>query len=209
MSLNRIHARNAHPDDVQALARIHYLSHTESFREFAPQGWIESRSLEVYLAYWESLMRDQGQREITWTIWFEERLVGTVTIMELRNSSPIFRPVGRRGWSENQICCLRLMYVHPDFLRQGLGRKLMSSVRSFMDEAGFQLGTLITHAANQRARGFYESQGWQLDEIFTAQVEEFFPEPIEMRKRARYTFALPSPGDGNSAAGRLDGDQEQ
>jgi hypothetical protein len=57
---------------------------------------------------------------------------------------------------------------------------------------------LITHASNQRARKFYESQGWQLDEVFQEQVKEFFEEPQEMRVRARYYLRL-NTAEGNGS----------
>lgn len=190
MNALQLTSRPADPKDARDLARLHYLSHTRSFRIFAAREWIQKRRIQDYQDFWEVFLTELSSREICWTAWKEESLVGTVTIKELRNSSPIFHPRDLRGLPLDQICCLRLMYVHPGFLRQGVGRELMGSARAHMENAGFQLGTLITHAANSRARGFYENQGWQLGEIFREQVKEFFEEPDVMRKRARYSLDL-------------------
>jgi ribosomal protein S18 acetylase RimI-like enzyme len=186
MDVKSLPSRPADPQDSRALAGLHHLSHTKSFQEFAAREWSENRNFQDYLEFWTAFLKEQGNRETTWTIWSAEDLVGTVTIRELENSSGIFRPSDPRGLTASQICVLRLMYVHPDFQRLGIGRRLMSFTRAFMEDADYHLGTLITHASNQRARKFYESQGWQLDEVFSQQVKEFFQEPEEMRVRARY-----------------------
>ena len=44
--------------------------------------------------------------------------------------------------------------------------------------------------ANERARAFYQSRGWRLDEIIEQQVDEFFEEPPAMRLRARYRISI-------------------
>lgn len=178
--------RKARIEDAQQLAELHFLSHTESFQEFADPAWIDSRDFQSYLGFWSSCLEDQGQDEITLTAWADQQLIGTVTIMKLSSCSSLFRPMVEHGLREDQLCCLRLMYVHPGWVRQGLGTGLMDAGVSFMSSAGYRLSTLITHAANSRARSFYEARGWVLEEVFTAQVADFFAEPEQMRKRARY-----------------------
>lgn len=190
MDKTRFTSRPAHHKDASDLAWLHYISHTLSFQTFAARQWIKSRKFQEYQEFWELFLPELTDQEITWTIWREECLVGTVTIKELRNSSQIFRPNKVPDLLLDKACCLRLMYVHPDFLREGIGGELMGSARSFMEDCDYQLGILITHAANGRARGFYEGKGWLLEEIFRDQVKEFFEEPEEMQARARYYLDL-------------------
>lgn len=82
------------------------------------------------------------------------------------------------------------MYVDPDEQGQGIGRILMHTVKLYMRSKGYRLATLITHTENKNARAFYQRMGWELDEKFSTQVPEFFPEPEAMRQRVRYRYLL-------------------
>jgi len=172
--------------DYQKIASLHHLSHSLSFREFAPKSWTASRNFAEYRASWSSMLDSQTSRERTWIALKDTHVIGTVTIQNLENCSSIFRPSGLNGIPVSDVACLRLMYVHPEYMRKGVGRALIQELIKFCNQNGYRLGSLITHAANARARRFYESQDWRLDEIFQSQVKEFFNEPLSMRKRARY-----------------------
>ena len=182
--------RSADGDDCEAIARLHHLSHTTSFRRFAAREWVEARELNDYQAFWCGYLEKQPTDERTWVASIGDEVVGTVTIMSLINCSALFRPHGDVAIPDHKIACLRLMYVHPDYQGKGIGRQLMSAAILFTNLAGYRLATLITHAANRNARGFYEHSGWELDALFEKQVEEFFEDPASMRKRARYRMEI-------------------
>lgn len=177
--------RTAVAGDSKRLAELHYLSHTTSFADFAEEAWVLSRDFADYLKLWRKYLADQAASERTWLAESAGTVVGTVTIMALANSSPIFRPKSSHI-PDSATACLRLMYVHPDWLRQGIGQRLVAGTEGFIRNQDYQAVSLITHAANQKARAFYQEMGWSLDEVFNSQVEEFFEEPAAMRQRARY-----------------------
>lgn len=174
----------------KALADLQYLSHTESFRVFADESWIAERKLIDYQMFWDKHLRNQQPRENTWIILANDQIIGSISIISLENSSSLFRPSSQRTLADKDVACLRLMYVNPNYLRQGFGSQLINVAIRFMQENKYQLGVLITHAANSRARRFYEKNGWVLDRIFDDQVEEFYKDPPAMRLRARYQFPL-------------------
>ena len=182
--------RAASPDDCKPLAKLHFLIHTTSFAEFAEQQWVEARKIEDYFALWCEYLNEQPERERTWIAEIRSKIVGTVTIMNLESSSRLFRPSSLEPPYRSKVACLRLMYVHPDFQRQGIGRALLEASDRFLQMQGYQAASLITHAVKESARAFYEQMGWRLDEIFKQQVEEFFEEPARMRLRARYVRVL-------------------
>ena len=178
--------------DHQKIAGLHHLSHSLSFREFAPKSWTATRNFAEYRASWSSILNSQTSRERTWIALKENHVAGTVTIQNLENCSSIFRPSGLNGIPVSDVACLRLMYVHPEYIRQGVGSSLIQEAVNFCAQNGYRLGSLITHAANTRARRFYESHDWRLDEIFQGQVKEFFKEPKSMRNRVRYHLSVRS-----------------
>jgi GNAT superfamily N-acetyltransferase len=182
--------RAANGDDCRAIAWLHHLSHTTSFRSFAAPQWVEARELDDYQTFWCGYLQIQPSNERTWVASLGDKVVGTVTIMSLVNCSALFRSQEDVAIPDYQVACLRLMYVHPEHQGKGIGRQLMSEAISFCSVAGYRLVTLITHAANRDARGFYEHTGWELDALFEKQVEEFFEDPASMRKRARYCLVI-------------------
>ncbi|HWL66385.1 MAG TPA: GNAT family N-acetyltransferase [Actinomycetota bacterium] len=54
-------------------------------------------------------------------------------------------------------------YLHPGRWGRGLGRSLMSAVLEALADQGFRQATLNVIEANERARLFYERQGWTLN----------------------------------------------
>ena len=182
----------ATPRYSRSIAELHFRTHTESFRDFADASWIAARNMADYVALWEGCLAKRTPRECTWVVLHAGQVIGTVTIVSLANSSRHFRPASRHGHPDEAVACLRLMYVHPGFLGRGIGTRLLGEASAFMRRQGYQMAVLITHAANERARGFYRSRGWRLDAILEEQVEEFFDEPPAMRLRARYRTSIPA-----------------
>lgn len=54
------------------------------------------------------------------------------------------------------------LWVHPDYRKQGLGRKLMDHVHKYGRKTGCTMATLST-LSFQNARHFYEHLGYQCD----------------------------------------------
>lgn len=177
-------------ENYKSLAELQYLSHTETFSDFADESWIAKRDLTAYQGSWDRHFRNQGPREQSWVILVENQIIGTISIISLENSSSLFRPTNMGTLADQAVACLRLMYIKPNYIRQGYGSLLIEVASRFMQENKYQLGVLITHAANKRARKFYEAKGWVLDGIIDEQVEEFYKDPPEMRLRARYYLPL-------------------
>lgn len=185
-----IQIRVATQADCEEIAGLQHLCHTISFRTFAEPDWIKARSLEEYLSFWCDYLPVQPAHDRTWVACLDRVTVGTVTIMSLEHSSDHFAPAEETDGSNGEVACLRLMYVHPEYQRSGIGSQLMAFVMKFIEDQGYRIATLITHAENHVARRFYERAGWKLDAIFEGQVEEFFKDPPAMRRRARYLLTL-------------------
>lgn len=55
------------------------------------------------------------------------------------------------------------LYLDPDCMGRGFGRRLIQQVQADMADAGFLEATLWVLDTNVRARSFYESCGWIAD----------------------------------------------
>jgi GNAT superfamily N-acetyltransferase len=176
--------------DCDRLGELHYKTHKWSFKPFASQAWIKSRDCQSYVQFWCNYLANQDPSERTWKVEKGDCIVGTVSIIPLERSSKDFQPSTQHHIAPEKVACLRLMYVDPDEQGQGIGRILMHTVKLYMRSKGYRLATLITHTENKNARAFYQRMGWELDEKFSTQVPEFFPEPEAMRQRVRYRYLL-------------------
>lgn len=172
------------------LGKLHFQSHSETFAEFASPDWVKSRQLDDYTIYWCEYLNSQPHAESTWVASIKRRLVGTVTLKPLADSNLVFTPRQANRYEGQKIACLRLLYVAPDYLSNGIGRQLMQHITGQMTSQNYTLGVLITHQANTRARKFYERHRWVVDECFTQQVADFFGEPLSMQRRVRYRINL-------------------
>jgi ribosomal protein S18 acetylase RimI-like enzyme len=80
-----------------------------------------------------------------------EPLLGFVTVGESRDDDA-------KGLGE-----VYALYVDPERHRGGVGRMLMAEARRRLAEAGFHEAILWVLQGNDRARGFYEGEGWAPD----------------------------------------------
>lgn len=142
--------------DADAVAALHYLSHTESFAPFASDGWLAARDLADYQARWRETLGQVGSRDRTWVARANGRIVGMVRVHPGR---------------EQRVAELTSMHVHPDFQRRGIGRALMSTADKFMRQAGYERAILGVIQENHPARALYESAGWTVSELHPSGVE--------------------------------------
>jgi ribosomal protein S18 acetylase RimI-like enzyme len=80
-----------------------------------------------------------------------ERIAGFVTFGASRDADTI-------GLGE-----VYALYVDPDRYRSGLGRLLMAEARRRLREASIEEAVLWVLRGNDRARRFYEGEGWVAD----------------------------------------------
>ncbi|MCZ6672127.1 MAG: GNAT family N-acetyltransferase [Verrucomicrobia bacterium] len=164
--------RKAVPEDWLELASLHYLSHTVSFQPYASQDWLESRDLSQYEENWKERLSDN--RIKVWVAKNEDDIVGMVSI----------RPDPIRQYSDEsgKIAFLGAMHVHPKFMGNGLGRRLVNLAVSHMRSHNYTTAYLCVMKENTRALRFFESAGWR--------IQEFLPDGDEGVPRALCRFDL-------------------
>ena len=149
-------------DDHEAVAHLHFLSHTVSFAPFVSAQWLDSRRLEDYVSKWRETLGTAGSGESTLIARIPGVVVGMVRVARSNGPASDSGPVTAE---------LTGMHVSPDLTGRGIGKLLMQRSLDFIHEQNFSRVVLGVIAANTGARRFYELHGWVLVEEHPDGVE--------------------------------------
>ncbi len=165
--------RAAEPDDALAVAGVHVRSWQVGYRGLLPQEDLDGLRPEDRARRYTF---DRVGRGDPVTVVAVER--GTICGFATTGPS---RDSDRPGAGELWAC-----YVDPEHWGCGIGRLLIADVRSRLQRYGASEALLWVLAGNERARRFYQADGWVLDghrrtqEIWDVTADE-----------VRYRCALP------------------
>ena len=145
--------RLAAPDDAAALATTTRLGF-ESYREWAPAGWEPPpHSIEV------SSIRERLKADTTWCAMALEpsgEQAGHVGIVHAaERERPHVRIPGRAH--------LWMLFVRPPWWGTGLATRLHGLALEEAARQGYESIQLYTPHGAERARAFYEREGWGLE----------------------------------------------
>ena len=149
--------RTAVPDDAGEIAETVALAF-QAYREIAPPGWapppMEPEAFRVRL----------GSPDV-WCQVAEhgDQMAGHVALMPaaLQASHPLDDPSLAHLWQ---------LFVREEYWGSGIATELHDGVLAEARARGYSTFRLFTPAAQRRARGFYEREGWRA-------VGEAFAEP--------------------------------
>jgi ribosomal protein S18 acetylase RimI-like enzyme len=152
--------RRAVPDDAGRLARVHVETWREAYRGILPGNYLDSLSVAPRVGWWK---RYVGNDAVVHVAEVDAAVVGFCSV----GASDL------DGWGE-----VFALYVHPTEWGEGHGRRLIEAGEVSLRDAGFTRALLWVLERNDRARSFYERQGWRMgkpfrvEEIGGAQVSE-------------------------------------
>jgi GNAT superfamily N-acetyltransferase len=167
------HLRPATSADVQALARA-VVDGVEVYRSFAPPGW---RAPSI--AHEAERLRALLGEDDVWCLVAEcdGALVGQVTVLPAaRGPHPV---------PGSALAHLRSLFVDRGLWGAGLARTLNAAAVEAARERGYEALRLFTPARQDRARRFYEREGW-------VQLGEPFHDPGPDLELVEYRYALRS-----------------
>jgi ribosomal protein S18 acetylase RimI-like enzyme len=157
--------RDARPSDAQAIAAVHVASWHYAYRGLLPDAFLDRLSVEDRERSWGTALADPAYGVVV----AEDagRVVGFVS----------FGPSRDEGASD-RTAEIPAIYVDPEVLGTGVGRRLFDAAVGRLREAGYARATLWVLEANDRARRFYEKAGWSWDGTVSHHQFECANEPI-------------------------------
>ncbi len=145
--------RPAVPGDAGGIARVHVTAWQEAYRGILDRDFLGGLDLATRAAWWETLL---------------ERDEGRAMVAEFEGSVAGFSLIGaadEAGWGEVQA-----IYVDPQRWGRGHGHALLAASEGLLAEIGFTQAMLWVLEANERARAFYQRQGWSRGAPFRLEV---------------------------------------
>jgi ribosomal protein S18 acetylase RimI-like enzyme len=136
--------------DTSTVGEVHVRAWQAAYRGVMPDGYLNGLRPEDRAEMWRSGIEANwpGQRDV---ITVDGHVAGFAAYGAERESDD---PTGGELYAIN---------VHPDYWRRGLGRQLIRHATGELSRLGFATAVLWVEASNDRARRFYEVEGWRFD----------------------------------------------
>ena len=139
----------AQPSDATAIAAIHVVAWQHAYRGRMPDDLLAGLSVERRRQQWQGWLTETSGR-VCLTIEQDGVIIGFASAGPARGA-----PAG--------VGELYAIYLRPDCIGIGAGRRLLVAITRALQERGFAEAILWVLADNPRARGVYEAAGWVLD----------------------------------------------
>ena len=138
-------ARLADIDDVHGVARVHVRAWQDTYRGVMPDEFLDSLDLERRAEVARRTI--ENPRTALFVAERDHAIVGF----------SMLGPTIEEGWGE-----LLAIYADPAYLGKGVGHELMGTSVAWFLDSGFPRALLWVLDSNERARTFYEREGWSL-----------------------------------------------
>ncbi len=135
--------RVAVPEDAGGIARVHIATWQATYQGVFSSDFLGSLDLDLRTGWWEALLL-RGDR-VTVVADGDEGVAGFSLIGA--SDDP--------GWGE-----VFAIYVDPGQWGLGIGWELLAASEIHLAEEGWEHALLWVLESNERARSFYERQGW-------------------------------------------------
>jgi GNAT superfamily N-acetyltransferase len=151
--------RLARPEDALAIAEIHVASWRAVYPGIVPQEILDGLSIDRRAASWSRVLAEPGERR-TWVACRDGRPIGFAGTEPLGSDADT---PAEREQLEGRPAELKTVYLVPDAIGAGIGRRLFGRAIDDLVERGYSPLILWVFTANVRARRFYEAAGWRPD----------------------------------------------
>jgi ribosomal protein S18 acetylase RimI-like enzyme len=168
--------RPAQPRDAVVMARVHARSWPATYRGLVPDEVIAAVVAQeaVRAERFGALIANPASGRRGWVATDHGTVVG------LAFSGPSRDQDAGPGTAE-----IDAIYLDPDYVRRGIGRRLMAAVTADLHSRGFTIATLWVLDTNEAARSFYAALGWRPDGSTKSE-----PRPGGILEEVRYARAL-------------------
>ncbi len=166
--------REAVPKDAEAIANVHVRAWQDAYRGQLTDEYLDALTVEDRL---EQHRRTLEQPRPDWRTWVADeggRIVGFAVTGSSEDAD-----------ADARTAEVYAIYLEPDRVGTGLGRRLFEHALSDVRDRGFAVATLWVLETNERARRFYELAGWKPDGTTSSERVD-----CEMRPTVRYRTEL-------------------
>jgi GNAT superfamily N-acetyltransferase len=139
--------RLAHIDDADGLARVHVDSWRAAYQGIVPAEHLASLSYEKRASRWRESLSNADSASFVYVAQADDG-----TIIGFASGGP------ERDGDPNYLGELYAIYLHPDYLRRGIGRQLAQTVARRLIEMSLS-SMLVWVLAQNSSRQFYEALG--------------------------------------------------
>lgn len=141
--------RRAVPGDAAGIAAVQVAAWRATYPRLIPEALLAQMTLARQVPRWRAMLSEgtDGAHHVT---EIAGRIAGFVSTGAPRDDT--LRGLGARGE-------IRALYVHPDCVRQGLGRQLFHPAAAGLAARGMTPFGLWVIAGNDRAAAFYRRLG--------------------------------------------------
>lgn len=146
--------RPATADDARGIATVHVASWQWAYAGLLPAERLDALSVDDRLAGWARTLSDEKGDLSTLVAAEGETVVGFVSV-----------GAGRDDVGGPEVAQLYALYLSPDQAGRGTGRRLHDEAVRRLGSDGFAMARLWVLRGNDRARRFYERQGWRAEDV--------------------------------------------
>jgi GNAT superfamily N-acetyltransferase len=132
-----------------------------------PDEYLDRLSVDEREAMWLGVFADPDRRNGAFVAEEGGRVVGFASFCPSRDED------AAEGTGE-----VPAIYVEPSAMGKGVGRELLEEATAELRLAGFTRATLWVLEANERARRFYENEGWAWDGAVSTHLFDCANEPV-------------------------------
>lgn len=143
--------RWAVPADALALSEIHVRAWQAGYRGLLPDSLLDNLSAAERLPRWRERLTAEAERVLVAEL--DGQVAGWLVIGPQRDSDLDPQRIGE----------IYAIYVDPSAWRRGCGQALLTRALAELRAQGLAEATLWVLRSNERARRFYEAQGFQAD----------------------------------------------
>ena len=134
--------RSGVASDAEGIATVNFLSWKTAYKGIIHQSYLDNLSLKKRVENWAQFFKEADPKKLTFVAIKDDQILGFVDLGPPRDDE-------MKGYTE-----LYAIYVHPDYYRQGIGKRLFAESVKHADHIYFWV-----LPENKMGRKFYEKMG--------------------------------------------------
>jgi ribosomal protein S18 acetylase RimI-like enzyme len=146
--------RVATSSDALAIAGVHFRSTEAAYRQLGAARYLDQITVDVRHEQWRRTFETLAYPEAVFVAHRSGSIVGFVHVSASRDAD-----------ADPEVGELDRLYIDPGTWRTGVGSALNATGLAHLAAAGFTRATLWVLESNERARRFYEREGWNPTDV--------------------------------------------